>query len=99
MMRCLSQTIRLRQLSCVGHLVRKGGVGKMAIEGNIEGRKQRGRPRLAFLEGMVLGAGCWMRRDGNVTSGGREIGLAAGLWSLMSGPVIALLKERELIVI
>ena len=39
------------------------------MEGEIKGRKQRGTPRLAFLEGMALGAECdvkeILRRVGN----------------------------------
>ena len=39
--------------------------------GDLRG-KLRGLPRLAFLEGMALGVGRWMRRDGNVTAGGKS---------------------------
>ena len=58
MQRCLIPAIRQRQLSFVGHIVRKAGIEKLVMEGKIEGRKQRGRPRLAFLEGLAVEAGC-----------------------------------------
>ena len=48
------------------------------MEGNIERRKQRDRPRLELLEGMVFGAKCdvmeMLRRGGG---GGGAIGLVA----------------------
>ena len=57
------------------------------IDMKIEGRKQRGRRRLAFPEDMAFGAGCaWWK-----CYGGREITLLAGPWPPTSGPDMELL--------
>ena len=46
------------------------------MEGNIERRKQRDRPRLELLEGMVFGAKCdvmeMLRRGGGGGGGGGQ---------------------------
>ena len=51
--------------------VSKCSVEKLVIEGKIEGKKQRGRQKLAFLDGTALGAGCYvmemLRQAGNRT--------------------------------
>ena len=51
-------TIRRRQLRFVGHVLRKGGLEKLVQEGKINGRRQRGRQRLKFLEGLAFATGC-----------------------------------------
>ena len=51
-------TIRRMQLRFVGHVVRKGGLEKLVIEGKINGKRQRGRQRLKYVEGLALTAGC-----------------------------------------
>ena len=58
MERSLVMTIRKRQLRFVGHVERKGGLEKLALEGKIKGKRQRGRKRLDFMEGLALAAGC-----------------------------------------
>ena len=58
MERCLLVTIRRRQLRFVGHVVRKGGLEKLVLEGKIDGKRQRGRQRLKYLDGLAFAAGC-----------------------------------------
>ena len=45
--------IRRRQLKFVGHVMRKGGLEKLVLEGKINGKRQRGRQRLKYLEGLA----------------------------------------------
>lgn len=56
--RSLLVTIRKRQLSFMGHVMRKNGLERLVIEGKIEGKRQRGRQRMTFLEGLASAAGC-----------------------------------------
>ena len=58
MERCLLVTIRRRQVQFVRHVVRKGGLEKLVLEGNIDGKRQRERQRLKYLDGMAFTAGC-----------------------------------------
>ena len=58
MERSLLVTIRSRQLRFVGHVVRKGGLEKLVLEEKINGKRQRGRQRLKYLEGLALTAEC-----------------------------------------
>ena len=47
--RSLLVTSRKRQLRFVGHVVRKGGLEKLGLEGKINVKRQRGRQRLKYL--------------------------------------------------
>ena len=47
--RSLMETIRKKQLSFVGHIIRENGLERLCLEGKIEGRKARGRQRLTYL--------------------------------------------------
>ena len=47
--RSLMETIRKRQLTFVGHIIRENGLERLCLEGKIEGRKARGRQRLTYL--------------------------------------------------
>ena len=47
--RSLMETIRKRQLSFVGHIIRESSSERLCLEGKIEGRKARGRQRLTYL--------------------------------------------------
>ena len=51
-------TVRQRQLRFVGHVVRKGGLEKLVLEGKIDVRISRGRKRQNYMEGLALAAGC-----------------------------------------
>ena len=50
-------TIRARQLSCLGHVVREGGLEKICLEGMIQGKKDRGRQRINFLDSLLKDLG------------------------------------------
>ena len=45
--------IRRRQLQFVGHVTRENGLEKLCIEGKVNGRKGRGRPRLNYMTGLT----------------------------------------------
>ena len=56
--RSLLVIMRRRKLRFVGHVVRKGGLEKLVLEGKINGKRQKGRLRLKYLGGLALTAGC-----------------------------------------
>jgi len=56
--RSLLRTIRKRQLKFVGHVIRKEGLEKLILEGKIEGKRQRGRQRLRYMDGLASAVGC-----------------------------------------
>ena len=58
MERDLLVTIRKRQLKFVGHIMRKGGLEKLVLEGKVAGARQRGRRRLNFIGGLASAVGC-----------------------------------------
>ena len=81
MTRSLMVTIRRRKIRFVGHVVRKEGPEKLVFEGKINGKRQRGRRRLKYMEGLASAAGCdavellrWS------VCGGRGTGLVSGKW-------------------
>ena len=41
--------IRERQLRFLGHVLRRDGIEKLVVEGKLEGRKSRGRPRNNYI--------------------------------------------------
>ena len=57
MERRLLVAIRRRQLKFAGHVIRKGGLEKLVLEGKINGKRQRGRQRLKYLEGLASATG------------------------------------------
>ena len=58
MTRSLMVAIRRRQLRFVGHVVRKEGLEKVVLEGKINEKRQRGRRRLKYMEGLASATGC-----------------------------------------
>ena len=51
--RSLLLTIRRRQLSFLGHVIRKEGLEELALTGKVQGRKGRGRPRGTYMKSMA----------------------------------------------
>ena len=51
--RSLLVTIRKRHLNFIGHVARKNGLEKLAIEGRIKRRRARGRQRTPFMESLT----------------------------------------------
>ena len=58
MTRSLMMTIRKRRMMFVGQVARKGGLGKLVLEGKINGKRQHGKRRLNSMEGKASAAGC-----------------------------------------
>ena len=58
MRRDLLVTIRKRQLKFVGHVMRKGRLEKLVLEGKVAGKRLRGRRRLNFMGGLASAVGC-----------------------------------------
>ena len=54
--RSLMNTIRTRQKNWIGHVLRSNSLQRDIMEGKMEGRKGRGRPRKKLLD--------WMMEDG-----------------------------------
>ena len=50
--------IRRRRIRFASHIVRKGGIEKLVLGGRINGKRQRGRMRLNYVEGKASAAGC-----------------------------------------
>jgi len=58
--RCLMNTIRYRQLKFLGHIIRKGCLEHLVLSGKINGKKDKGRQRIKYLENMNL----WIEKQG-----------------------------------
>ena len=54
----------------MGHVVRKGGLEKLVLEGKMDGRRSRGRKGQNYMEGLALAAGC----------GALDVFAACGRW-------------------
>ena len=59
--RWLLNTIRHRQLKFLGHIIRKGCLEHLVLIGKINGKKDRGRPRIKYFENMNF----WIGKQGN----------------------------------
>ena len=57
--------IRRRQMTFLGHIMRREDIEALILSGKIEGKKTRGRPRVNYLEDMHHNAGL----DGSVSKG------------------------------
>ena len=51
--RSLIDTIRKRKKNWIGHVVRGEGFLKLVLEGRMEGRKTRGRPRVSMIDDLL----------------------------------------------
>ena len=58
--RFLINTIRYRQLKFLGHIIRKGCLEHLVLSGKMNGKKDKGRPRIKYLENMNL----WIEKQG-----------------------------------
>ena len=50
--RSLIKNTRQRQLSFLGHIMRKEKIEHLVVTGKIEGKKSRGRPRLTYISSL-----------------------------------------------
>ena len=60
--RQLMNILRNRKKSWIGHVSRGNGLLKEVIEGRMEGKRARGRPRLGMLDEIKLGSYVDMKR-------------------------------------
>ena len=51
--RSLMDTIRQRQRNWIGHILRGNSLLRTVLEGKIDGRKTRGKPRMKLLDGIM----------------------------------------------
>ena len=54
--RSFIDTIRKRKKNWIGHVVRGEGLLKLVLEGRMEGRKTRGRPRVSMIDDLLEGS-------------------------------------------
>ena len=45
--------IRERQMRFLGHVLRRDGMEKLVVEGKLEGRRSRGRPRRSYINTLM----------------------------------------------
>ena len=60
--RTLIDTIRKRKKNWIGHILRGDGLLKLIIEGHIEGKKARGRPRIGMIDELKIKGYPFMKR-------------------------------------
>ena len=60
--RTLVNTIVKRKKNWIGHILRHDGLLREVIEGKMEGKKPRGRPRMGMLEELKEGSFAKMKR-------------------------------------
>ena len=59
---CLLQDIDRRKLSFVGHVMRNTGLGCDLITGMVFGKRNRGRPKMSFVDNIKEVAGIGIAR-------------------------------------
>ena len=52
--RTLIKTIRQRQLTFIGHIMREDSIEKLCVQGLMEGKRSRGKQRTVFLQSLAL---------------------------------------------
>jgi len=60
--RCLMKTIIKRKKDWIGHVVRGDNLLKRVLEGRMEGKKPRGRPRMGMIDDLKEGSYTEMKR-------------------------------------
>ena len=60
--RSLVEAVVKRKKNWIGHIVRGEGLLKLALEGRMEGKRQRGRPRLGMIDDLKEGSYESMKR-------------------------------------
>src|SRR5580692_5306235 len=60
--RCLMKTIIKRKNDWIGHVVRGDNLLKRVLEGRMEGKKLRGRPRMGMIDDLNEGSYTEMKR-------------------------------------
>src|SRR5271168_211386 len=62
--RCMLDAIAKRKKAWIGHVVRGDGLLKLVIEGRMEGKRPRGRPRMGVIDYIVLGLYVYLKTRG-----------------------------------
>ena len=62
--RSLVKTIRKRQMEFLGHVCRRRGLEFLSLSGKVEGKRNRGKQRITFLDSLC-----------NLATGGQSKGL------------------------
>ena len=60
--RCMLEVIAKRKKAWIGHVVRGDGLLKLVIEGRMEGKRPRGRPRMGMIDDIMMGSYEHMKR-------------------------------------
>jgi Reverse transcriptase (RNA-dependent DNA polymerase) len=61
--RCFVQAVMKRKKNWIGHVVRGNSLLKLVIEGRMEGKKMRGRPRMGMIDDLKEGSYTEMKRS------------------------------------
>jgi hypothetical protein len=69
--RCLVETVVKRKKNWIGHIVRGEGLLKLALEGRMEGKRKRGRPRMGMIDELKEGSYVSMKRSAEDREGWR----------------------------
>jgi len=78
-------SLRSRKRNWIGHVLRGEGFLKEVIEGRMEGKRIRGRPRLGMLDNLIMHSYEEMKRK----TEDRDVG------DICHGPAISQYTERE----
>ena len=85
--RSLVEAVVKRKKNWIGHIVRGEGLLKLALEGRMEGKRQRGRPRLGMIDDLKEGSYESMKRR----AGDRE------RWRVwLQGPAVVRTHDDEI---
>src|SRR5271163_39453 len=60
--RCMLEVIAKRKKVWIGHVVRGDGLLKLVIEGRMEGKRSKGRPRMGMIDGIIMESYKHMKR-------------------------------------
>ena len=58
----LLEVIAKRKKAWIGHVLRGDGLLKLVIEGRMEGKRPRGRPRIGMMDDIMMGSYGDMKR-------------------------------------
>ena len=50
------EVIAKRKKAWIGHVVRGDGLLKLVIEGRMEGKRSKGRPRMGMIDNIMMGS-------------------------------------------
>ena len=68
--RRIIETIERRKKNWIGHVVRGNGLLKLVLEGRMEGKRPRSRPRIGTIDDLKEGSYVNMKRRAEIESDG-----------------------------